>query len=214
MLAEQRGDQHAGFVSVTRPGLDVRRALIAGQFGVDDGEVHGIADAPGCGEHVLAERAFFDRAEARERRARPTLSAWVLNSTRIAPSVSNAWASSGSLVSVLAAVRWCERRVPRPADLEPVIGRRDVAVARAADDLVGRRVERSRTGATMPRRCSSSAVSTYARMSAAVVKAERPQRGARDRGRRARGPRGGRAPAVAAGRAFPAARPAGRVIML
>ena len=62
-----------------------------------------------------------------------SLRACVLNSTRLAPSVSNAWVSWSSLASRLAPVRWNAVADPRPADLEaPVLGH-DRHVAAAAD---------------------------------------------------------------------------------
>ena len=49
-----------------------------------------------------------------------TFRAWVLNSTRSAPSVSNAWVSWSSLASRLAPVRW--KAVP--SHVQPISSRR------------------------------------------------------------------------------------------
>ena len=62
-----------------------------------------------------------------------TLPAWVLNSTRSAPSVSKAWVSWRSFASRLAPVRWNAVPDPGPADLQAAMLGRDRHVAGAAD---------------------------------------------------------------------------------
>ena len=64
-----------------------------------------------------------------------TFREWVLNSTRFASSVSNAWVSWSSFASRFRPLRCQARADPRPADLEPLVLGRDRHVAAAADDL-------------------------------------------------------------------------------
>src|ERR1700719_4008063 len=81
-----------------------------GPFRVHDAVVHGVADAPALGDHVISKGAFFAGAPmrwmaARERSFRES----VFSSTRMQPSVSKAWRSSRYFASVLMAVR-CQSR--------------------------------------------------------------------------------------------------------
>ena len=59
--------------------------------------------------------------------------AWVLNSTRLAPRTSNAWASWSSFASRFAPVRWNAVPDPGPADLQPPVLGHDRHEPGAAD---------------------------------------------------------------------------------
>ena len=78
------------------------------------------ADRPIGHDHVVAEDALERRPDPGRAVRDRSLREWVLNSTRFAPSVSNAWVSWRSFASRLAPLRW--KAVP--THVQPISSRR------------------------------------------------------------------------------------------